>query len=296
MSAAHIVITDSGLGGLAICAAIERGLRVSAEPRRVRLTYVNAWPFEDRGYNDLPDEEARARVFDSALARIAEMRPDHIVIACNTLSILYPRTASSRRPAAPVHGIVDAGADLFAARLDEQPEASIVLLGTKTTIESGEHMARLVHRGIDLRRMAAVSCHGLAGAIERDVDGARAASLVAECAARAAAAAPPGTTLLLGLCCTHYGYVAARLTDALARLTPRRVQALDPNLQITGGLLADPAFVGAGARGSGGVTVELVSKVTLPEAARAGIARLVEPVSPAAAAALLSYALVPDLF
>jgi hypothetical protein len=67
---AHVVITDSGLGGLSVCAALERGLRLAAEPRGVRLTYVNAWPYEDRGYNDLPDEEARARVFDSALARI----------------------------------------------------------------------------------------------------------------------------------------------------------------------------------------------------------------------------------
>jgi hypothetical protein len=44
------------------------------------------------------------------------------------------------------------------------------------------------------------------------------------------------------------------------------------------------------------VAVELVSKVHLPEQARAGIARLIEPVSPAAAGALLSYAHVPDLF
>jgi len=293
---AHVVITDSGLGGLAICAALERGLRLSAEPRCVRLTYVNAWPFEDCGYNDLPDEEARARVFDSALARIAQMQPHGILIACNTLSILYPRTAFSRHPALPVRGIVDAGVDLFAARLDEQPEASIVLLGTKTTVESGEHRARLAGRHISRKRVAAVSCHGLAGAIERDVEGTRAAELVAECAARAAAAAPPGTTLFLGLCCTHYGYVAAHLTDAVARLTPRRVEALDPNLQLTASLLADPAFIGAGERGSGRVTVDLVSKVALSETARTGIARLVEPVSPATAAALLSYALVPDLF
>jgi hypothetical protein len=44
------------------------------------------------------------------------------------------------------------------------------------------------------------------------------------------------------------------------------------------------------------VTVEVLSKVTLSGTARAGIARLVEPVSPPTAAALLSYALVADLF
>ena len=67
---AHLVVTDSGLGGLSICAALERRLR--AEGRRsVRLTYVNAWPFEGRGYNDLPDLRARAEVFDRALRRCA---------------------------------------------------------------------------------------------------------------------------------------------------------------------------------------------------------------------------------
>ena len=314
MPASHIVITDSGLGGLSICAALEQGLRGLSAPGGLRLTYVNAWPFEDRGYNDLPDAGARAQVFDAALARMAAMRPDRVLIACNTLSILYERTAFSRRPPVPVSGIVDAGVDLFAARLGEHPEASIVMIGTKTTIESGVHVARLRGRGIEARRMAAVPCHGLAGAIERDVDGPRTAEFVAECAARAAAAAPPGAMLFLGLCCTHYGYIAVRLVDAVARLAARRVRALDPNLQLTARLLADAAFVGgagpadgpgAGPRAveersassrSGAVTVELVSKVTLSATARAGIARLVEPVSPPTAAALLSYALVPDLF
>ena len=96
-----------------------------------------------------------------------------------------------------------------------EPASSIVLIGTKTTIESGEHRIRLVERGIDPQRIGAVSCHGLAGAIERDVNGPRTAELIGECAARAVAAAPDGGTLLLGLCCTHYGYVAAQAAGVL---------------------------------------------------------------------------------
>ena len=327
MSAAHIVITDSGLGGLSICAAIEQGLRLAGAPCDVRLTYVNAWPFEGRGYNDLPDDAARARMFDLALARMAQMRPGRILIACNTLSILYPRTAFSRRPAAPVHGIVDAGVDLFAERLAGNPASSIVLLGTRTTIESGVHKGRLEQRGVDPQRIAARSCHGLAAAIERDVSGPRTAELISECAARAAAAAPPGSTLFLGLCCTHYGYIAVRLVDAVAGLTSRRVTWLDPNYRMSASLLggagvfesggsendtgvAGPDVTGrpeewagprldresAGAPSGVTISVELVSKVILSETARAGIARLVEPISPATAGALLSYAHVPDLF
>jgi glutamate racemase len=303
----RVVITDSGLGGLSICALLEQGLRVAGPLRDVRLTYVNAWPFEDRGYNDLPDEAARACVFDGALARMAGMQPDRILIACNTLSILYPRTAFSRDPAVPVHGIVDAGVNLFAERLAAESTASIALIGTKTTIESGVHEARLEQRGVDPRRIAGVPCHGLAGAIERDVDGPRTAELVRECAARIAQAAPAGGTLFLGLCCTHYGYIAARLVDAVSGLTSRRVDWLNPNDRLAAGLLADAGAAGdltaegAGAaplRDShpGRVSVDLVSKVALSETARSGIARLIEPISPVTAGALLSYALVPDLF
>jgi glutamate racemase len=306
--AARIVITDSGLGGLSICAALEKNLREAGLPRAVRLTYVNAWPFEDRGYNDLPDAAARAAVFDRALLRMSAMHPDRILIACNTLSILYPLTEFSRNPPVPVQGIVDAGVDLFAERLRDDPGASIVLTGTKTTIESGVHRVQLVHRGIDPARIAAVSCHGLAAAIEKDVDGAGVVELIDVCASRAAAAAPPGAVLLAGLCCTHYGYVAVRIVDALARKTGRRVRALDPNLRLVGSLMAEDGFF-EGARGreagagqarlggsQGDVTVKLISKVELDDTARRAVARLIEPVSAVTARALLSYAREPDLF
>jgi glutamate racemase len=310
----HVVITDSGLGGLAVCAALEQGLRAARVPGGVRLTYVNAWPFEDRGYNDLPDVAARAHVFDSALGYMAAMRPDRIVIACNTLSILYPHTDFSHVAEMPVLGIVDAGVDLFTERLRDDPSSSIVLTGTKTTIESGAHRDLLAARGIDPARVAAVACHGLAAAIERDVDGPRTAELLDACAARAAGAAAPGSTLYLGLCCTHYGYVAGRFVEALAAKTGRPVRALDPGSRLVGQLLAGGAFAAAGRPGPadgeadaasdggaagesavgavgprGGVRVEVISNVELSDASRHAIARLVEPVSPASARALLSY-------
>jgi glutamate racemase len=311
----HVVITDSGLGGLAVCAALEQGLRAARVPGGIRLTYVNAWPFEDRGYNDLPDVAARARAFDSALGRMAAMRPDRIVIACNTLSILYPHTDFSRAAEMPVLGIVDAGVDLFTERLCDNPGSSIVLTGTKTTIESGAHRDLLAARGIDPARVAAVACHGLAAAIERDVDGPRTAELLDACAARAAGATPPGSTLYLGLCCTHYGYVAGRFVEALAAKTGRQVRALDPGSRLVDQLLTGGAFAAAGKPGSAGgearaardsgavdesavgairprsgITVDVLSNVELSEAARHAIARLIEPVSPASAYALLSYA------
>jgi glutamate racemase len=287
---ARLVVTDSGLGGLSICAGLERRLR--GEGRQgVRLTYVNAWPFEGRGYNDLPDVQARAEVFDRALARMASWSPNRILIACNTLSIVYRATAFSRAATVPVDGIIDVGVDLFAQAMTEEPSAGLILLGTKTTIESGVHAAALVERGVDPHRMRAVHCHGLAGAIERDPDSSGVTEIIASCAARVRAADPGGVPLYAGLCCTHYGYVAERICTALGAALGRPVQPLDPNARMVEHMALDPA-----AGGGAAVTVEVISKVRLEDAARRAIARLIEPVSPATATALLSYSLVSDLF
>ena len=316
---AHLVVTDSGLGGLSICAALERRLRLEGLGR-TRITYVNAWPFEGRGYNDLPDLAARAAVFDRALDRMAAWSPGRILIACNTLSIIYPHTAFSRAAAVQVDGILDAGVGLFADSLTAEPSAGLILLGTKTTIESGVHAGALVERGVDPHRIRAVHCHGLAGAIERDPDSAAVADLIAACAGRVRAADPGGVPLYAGLCCTHYGYVSDRLCAALGAAVGRPVQALDPNARMVTDLALEPLAPrepgqptglppdlpprldaqartpGQPSSAGGAVFVEVVSKVTLEPTACQAIARLVAPVSPATAHALLSYAHVPDLF
>jgi glutamate racemase len=305
----HLVITDSGLGGLSICAALERALREGGAGG-VRLTYVNAWPFDNRGYNDLPDMAARATVFDGALTWMATLAPDAIVIACNTLSIVYGFTAFSRAPGVSVRGIVDAGVSLFHEALAADPVSAIVLLGTKTTIETGTHRDELIRRGIVPTRIATVSCQGLAGAIEKNPDGPSVAELLDACTSRARDARPPGGTLLIGLCCTHYGYVADRITEALAAKCCRLVRALDPNQRLVGELvtaLTGQTAIASAVRTESGlavsprpdagvVAVNVVSKVLISETSRAGITRLIEPVSPATARALRSYAHVPELF
>jgi len=146
------------------------------------MIYVNAWPDERFGYNDLPDAAERARVFDRALEAIERLRPDMILIACNTLSILYELTAFSRRAAVPIRGIIHAGTDLFSEALAADPGSSIVIFGTKTTIESDIHRRRLIERGVAPERVAAVACHGLAAAIDDDPGGEETRRRLAVCA------------------------------------------------------------------------------------------------------------------
>lgn len=291
----HLILTDSGLGGLTVCAALERALRDRSAAGAWRLTFVNAWPEEGRGYNDAPDMPARAAIFDGALRRIAAMQPDALVIACNTLSIVYPHTDFSGASPMSVTGIIEAGLDIFQGALNASPEGALVLLGTRTTIDSGVHRKGLLERGIAPARIGAASCHGLAAAIERGPDSGHTAALIDNCAARASDAAPAGEPLFVGLCCTHYAMVADRLTAAIARRTGRPVVALDPNTGLVDRVIAQ-FRAQAGAGRSAAPTVRVVSKVELKEEQRAAIAALLERTSPATAEALRRYEHVPELF
>lgn len=291
----RVVITDSGLGGLSICAGLARRLRGPARSRPVRLTYVNAWPEPGRGYNDLPDAGARAAVFDRALAAMTAFRPGLILIACNTLSVVYEATAFSRAPAAPVAGIIDAGVDLFAEALGRKPDASLALFGTRTTIGSGEHVRRLALRGIGAGRVLPVACHGLAGAIDKDPGAPELASLVDECVGRALRGRPPGGPLFAGLACTHYGYVADLFRASFARHNGAGTGILDPNRSLVDSLV--PAGTGPEPGGEQpALHVEVVSKVELPLAQRQAVAERLRPDSARTALALLDYSFRPELF
>lgn len=289
------VVTDSGLGGLLICAELEARLRSTEGEVPVHLIYVNAWPEEGRGYNDLPDIAARAAVFDRALAAMTAFRPALLLIACNTLSVVYEATAFGRAPAVPVSGILDAGADLFAGALDRDPAGVLALFGTRTTIGSGEHVRRLARRGIDPGRVFPEPCHGLAAAIDKDPGADAIPGLVEDCVRRVAPRLPAGAPVYAGLACTHYAYVAEAFESSLGRQSGSPVEVLDPGKPLVDGLLRGLGGRRPG-RGARPVSVKVVSKVELPEAQRGSVARRIEAVSAATARALLTYSHVPGFF
>ncbi|MGA2260206.1 MAG: aspartate/glutamate racemase family protein [Acidobacteriota bacterium] len=290
-----LVVTDSGLGGLSICAEIERILRQTTLYRNVRITYFNAWPDPRSGYNDLPDMQSRAGVFNGALIRMAQFEPDRIVIACNTLSILYPMTEFSRTTRIPVLGIIDAGVDLFCEALNADPLSAIVLFGTRTTIQSRVHRDRLVQKGIQGSRIMAISCHGLAAAIEKNPESRAVTDLIEECVSEACKAGLPGERLYVGLCCTHFTYVKESIRASLARRSGKSIHILDPNHRVAGCVAPGEAeALIAPARAK--MRVEVISKVALDDNQRRALAKQVEPVSAVTARALLSYTHQPDLF
>ena len=204
------------------------------------------------------------------------------------------RRRSAGRPSS-VTGILDVGTDLFHEALTRDPEGVLVLFGTRTTIGSGVHVSRLAGRGIDPRRIVAEPCHGLAAAIDKDPDSPAVPGLVEDCVLRVVPRLPAGAPIYAGLACTHYAYVAGAFRKTLGRHRGGKVEVLDP-----GDRLVDDLTRGLSARraadGGQGASVEVVSKVELPEAQRQAVARHIHPVSAATARALLEYRRIPDLF
>ena len=171
----------------------------------------------------------------------------------------------------------------------------LLLFGTRTTIGSGEHVRRLVQKGIDARRVFTTACHGLAGAIDKDPDSPALAGLVDECVSPALQGRKIEGTLYAGLCCTHYSFVADIFRRSLERRTGAKVEVLNPNEHLIRSLTSGmenrrPEDAEAD------IVVEVVSKVELSEAQRRAVARRLEPVSGRTARALVEYTRLPKLF
>jgi glutamate racemase len=289
-----VVIVDSGMGGLSICA----DMAVRLERRRcfghVAITYFNAWPEQQRGYNSLPSDVERIRVFDNALAGALAFAPDIILIACNTLSVLYPRTAFSRNAAMPLVGIVDFGVDMIHAYLAADPGRQVIILGTLTTIAADSHRSALAARGIAAERMVPQACDQLATEIEKDPHGAVVGSMIDDFIGQAAARlADPRAPVAAALCCTHYGYSAELIQESLATRLGAGATILNPNTAMAEGVFASLA---PGRCDHTEIDIAVVSRILWSDQKLKSMARALTDVSPATAQALLAYRHDPALF
>jgi glutamate racemase len=290
-----VLVTDSGLGGLSVCADLDARVRRTGAYRKVRIIFANALPESNRGYNRMKTTEEKVRVFDAALHGMARtFSPDVILVACNTLSVLIPQTGFVATSRIPVLGIVETGVGMLYEQLSADPASTAVIFGTETTIGADTHRRLLIGRGIDPARLVTQACPNLAGAIETDVRSAKVSKAITAFASEAAGKIAPGTgRVLAGLCCTHYGYAAGQFQAALGAGGQRKVMIVDPNTRMNDVLF--PA-------GKGRLTehpacsVEVTSRAVISSEEVASIGGLVQEVSPATAAALRAHTLDKQLF
>ena len=290
-----IVVTDSGLGGLSVAADLAARLPASGLVRSARIVFVNAEPDVALGYNDMKVEADKVRVFDGALAAMeTRYRPDLILIACNTLSVVYGETAHARRGGTETIEIVGLGAGLIRRELAERPDATALVFATKTTIESGSHKKLLVDKGVPADHVVGEACPRLAGAIERGASSDETVAYVRKFVAEALEKRPDKNgPFLASLNCTHFGYVKPLWEQAFAGAGYPGVKVLDPNPLMTDLVLRHG---GAKRFPSTAVTVEVVSKVPIDEATRGNLGALLQSVSPETAYALARYRHEPALF
>ena len=289
-----LLVTDSGLGGLAICADMVRNLVDQRLFKDLSVVYFNAWPMEDKGYNLLDGDAERFRIFGNALRAMQQFEPDCIFIACNTLSIIYLQGELAANVSVPVVNIINFGVDMIAEQLKAYPESAVLILGTQTTVSTGLHKALLVDQGITESRILQQNCHGLAGAIEQDPGGSNVEALVDQFLAEAAGKIQNGPQhIFAALCCTHYAYIQDLIRERLARFTGATVDIINPNQGMSDSVVVDrihKRFT------STNLKTKVVSRVALKQKNIDFITSRIKNVSSQMAQALQSYARMPNLF
>ncbi len=275
----HILITDSGVGGLSVVAYAERFVRTQGFTEPVRLTFANAAPANDYGYNSMPSREVKIETFDRFLRNVtARYAPDMIYVACNTLSVLLPEVT------VPAKGIIETGVRSLLDALDLNSIA--IIFATQTTTDAGTYPRLLQERGIDSSCIVSQACPGLADVISEDRSGLKADAEIRRWVAEAMAKLPRRDAPIVAcLACTHYGYRKEMFAAALGETAV----VINPNESAV-----DDLFDRGGA--SHEVDVRFVTRYALPAATVETLSWLLSDVSPKTVAAMQNFEHVPDLF
>ncbi len=287
----HILITDSGVGGLSVVAYAERFVRTHGLGEAVRFTFANAAPSNDYGYNSMRTRDEKLETFDRFLANVTErFAPDSIYVACNTLSVLLPETAFFSNAPVPVNGIVETGTTLLFRELEADPESVAIVFGTQTTIDAGTYPRLLIERGIDPSRIIGQACPRLADTISEDREGTRTRDEIRGWVNAAVEKMPHrGARVAASLNCTHYGYRKELFASAFeeAGITAKVV---NPNELAVGDLFE----VREGTHRD--AAVRFVTRYPIPEPTVETLTFFLREISPRTVAAMQNFEHQPDLF
>jgi glutamate racemase len=288
----RIGITDSGVGGLSVCAEVEAKLHRSPIQADVELLYLNAAIEDDYAYNSMPDRQTRLQAFDRFLHSVQERyQPDLLFIACNTLSVLYQDLYFDHHRHIPIEGIVDTGAREMLAAYERDNGITFIIFATPTTVEEAVYSKRLKAHGVPANQVAEQACPGLPDAISNDGSGQLAASLLRKFVPAALGQfdrTPENVMTFLG--CTHYGYQVAQFEKALQPLVPG-LRIMNPNEgaadTILSSLNTEP--------GQGSLKVEFITRYAIPDVAIKSLSGYIGEMAPATLSALKKFTLVPEL-
>jgi glutamate racemase len=288
----HILITDSGVGGLSVVAYAERFVHTHGFTEPVRLTFANAAPENDYGYNSMPTREEKLQTFDRFLRNVTErFAPDSIYVACNTLSVLLPDTPyAAEAGTIPVTGIVETGVALLVKELEADPRSAAVIFGTQTTIDAGTYPRLLQERGIAPERIVSQACPGLADTISEDREGTRTRAEIRRWVDTAIAKMNDASAPVVAcLACTHYGYRREHFAAAFAEAGVAAT-VVNPNESAVDDLFGEAT----GEHHQ--VEVEFVTRYAIPPVTIDALTFFLDEISPRTVAAMRQFVHLPDLF
>ncbi len=291
-----ILVTDSGLGGLSVAAHLEANFKKWHPFKTVDIFFVNALASETYFYNQMKNTEEKVRVFNKALFGMTEkLSPDLILIACNTLSVLYDQTEYSKTAAIPVVGIVDFGVEMLYEKLSDSDNNMAIILGTPTTIGQNSHKAGLIKKGIPEGKIRTQACPMLESEIQNDPGSDMVETMIGMFADEALDSfkTTKDGELLVGLCCTHYQYAAPLFAKVFSELSGKKVTFIDPNERMS-------AFIFDQSEkqrfNQTTIRVQVVSQAKLSSMDIEAISGMIKPVSDSFAFALRNYIWIKDLF
>ena len=256
----RIVITDSGLGGLSVVAELEKRLKENPIYENAELIFFNSLYSPEYGYNSLKDFIAKVRIFNNALNSIEQnYSPDLILIACNTLSVVYPHTEFSQNSKIAVKGILESGVALFKNRIQNDDD-KIILFGTPTTINSDVYKNELINLGIKETQIVNQSCPDLESEIQRNPFSYKTDNSISNFVKEAAELFNDvPQKIFAGFCCTHYGYSEQTFLNKLEKQFNCEIEILNPNSKILDFLFVSPPKL----YNDSNVTVRVVTQVKL---------------------------------
>ncbi len=290
-----ILVTDSGLGGVSVAANVYERLQSSGVFKEAEVIFFNAQPHLNSGYNSQETTGQKVQIFENALAAMYEtFEPDILLIACNTLSVLYHLTEFSKEAEIPVVGVVETGIDLMYRHLRENETSKVIIFATKTTIRQSTHKKGLIEQGIAGGRIINQACPKLAGRIERGAHNENTKALVKQYVDESLQKLNDDTSkLFVSYNCTHYPYIDDVFREQFAERGRPATAYLNPNP-----LMADFMFKDRLRRRykASDISIKIVSQPELPPGKIASIYELIVKESPATAEALFDYQFEPEFF
>lgn len=291
----RVVVTDSGLGGLSVAANLAEKLRQQKPFQQAEITYFNAQPHLSTGYNAQRYDWQKAAIFQNALQALhRNLQPDVLLIACNTLSIIYDQTGFSKSPPFPVAGIVQTAGNLLLSAVKTHPGIPVVILATPTTIDQGTYQTLLRKNRVPEQLIVAQACPGLESAIERGPVSRQTEGLIHRYVAEARGKiSGQSGDILVSYNCTHYPYAHSLIVQAFIDAGLRVRSTINPNPDMAEMLLKQAP---SQRHDSMTLNFRLISQAEIPAEKIDTVGRIIHTISSDAARALEKYEHVPDFF